>query len=145
MRTYGVIQTAGGPLWVEVTTDPSGQNDAVYLTTLCQVLLLNLGESPFYANYGIPSFVSVQTQIPPDLYVARTQAQFAPFFASLTIARATAVDGSPIYNISVVSHTGASIGVQVPQVMLDGYGQPVTDGYGNAIFAGFTPTFQIPT
>ncbi len=145
MRTYGVLQTTAGPVWVEVATDRNGYNDAVYLTTLCQVLLLNLGESPFYANYGIPSFTSVQTQIPPDLYVARTQAQFAPFFASLTIARATAADGSPIYNISVVSHSGASIGVQVPQPLLDGFGNPVLDGYGNPIFASVTTNFQLPT
>ena len=144
MRTYGIIQTNSGPSWVEVSTDQNNLNDGVYLTTLCQVLLLNLGESPFYANYGIPSFTSVQTQVPPDLYVSRTQAQFAPFFASLTIARASGVNGAPIYNISVVSHTGASIGVQVPQMMVDGYGNPVTDGYGNPIVAGLTPTFQIP-
>jgi len=113
MRTYGTIQGTSGTQWVEVSTDAAGLDDGVYLTTLCQVLLLNLGESPFYANYGIPSFTSVQTQVPPDLYVARTQAQFAPFFASLTIARASGANGAPIYNISVVSHTGASIGVQV--------------------------------
>jgi len=113
MRTYGTIQGTSGTQWVEVTTDANGLDDGVYLTTLCQVLLLNLGESPFYANYGIPSFTSVQTQVPPDLYVSRTQAQFAPFFASLTIARASGVNGAPIYNISVISHTGAQIGVQV--------------------------------
>jgi hypothetical protein len=46
---------------VEVTTDANGYNDAVYLTTLSQVLKLNLGESPFYANYGIPQYQSVLT------------------------------------------------------------------------------------
>lgn len=108
MRTYGLIpQEIGNPLWVEITTDANGFNDAVYLTTLCQVLQLNRGESPFYANYGIPAIQSIQQQIPPDLYVMQTQAQFAPFFASLTIARATAADGSPVYNISAVTNRGA--------------------------------------
>lgn len=112
MRTYGVVPAPiGGQQWVEVTTDQNGYNDLVYLTTLCQVLQLNRGESPFYANYGIPVLQSVQTQVPPDYYVMQTQAQFAPYFASLTVARATASDGSPVYNIRVVTHSGAILTV----------------------------------
>lgn len=108
LRTYGVVPAAGGGTqWIEVDTDANGLNDAVYLTTLCQVLQLDRGESPFYGNYGVPSLESLQSQVPPDLYVAQTQAQFAPFFAALTIARATASDGSPIYNIAAVTHSGA--------------------------------------
>lgn len=112
LRTYGRIGVEnGGYYWVEVETDANGFNDSVYLTTLCQVLQLGRGESPFYGNYGIPTMTALQTQVPPDLYVAQTQAQFAPFFAALTIARATAQDGSPIYNIRAVTNSGAIIAV----------------------------------
>lgn len=108
LRTYGMVAPEGdGSRWIEVDTDVAGHNDSVYLTTLCQVLLLDRGESPFYGNYGVPSLESLQNQVPPDLYVAQTQAQFAPFFAALTISRATASDGSPIYNIAAVTHSGA--------------------------------------
>jgi hypothetical protein len=109
MRTYGRITNAEGNLqWVEVTTDANGYNDNVYLTALAQVLKLNLGESPFYANYGIPQYQSVLTQVFPDYYAMMTQKQFAPYFASLVIAR---VPGSnpPTYNVNAVTHNGAII------------------------------------
>lgn len=108
MRTYGRIgQVNGvGGTWVEVDTDPYGYNDNVYLTTLVQCLKLNLGESPFYANYGIPAQQTIVTQVAPDYYVAQTQTQFAPYFASLLLTR---VAGSipPVYNGRIVCHNGA--------------------------------------
>lgn len=116
MRTYGYVpsgyitgQPVDGttPTWVEATTDENGCNDLVYLTTLCQVLLLDRGEDPIYGGYGIPSLAALQNQVPPDLFVAQTQAQFAPFFASLAISRASGPDGAPIYNIAVVTNSGA--------------------------------------
>lgn len=108
MRTYGRLYSEDGTYsWVEVDTDAAGNNDAVFLSTLCQVLQLDRGESPFWGNYGIPSLESLQSQVPPDLYVSQTQAQFAPLFAALAIQRTTASDGSPIYNISAVTHSGA--------------------------------------
>ena len=108
MRTYGIVTHEDGTYeWLEVSTDANGFNDAVYLTTLCQVLQLNRQESPIYGNYGVPSLSSLQNQIPPDLYVAQTQAQFSPFFAALAVTRSVASDGSPIYNISAVTHQGA--------------------------------------
>ncbi|WP_236668286.1 MULTISPECIES: hypothetical protein [Burkholderia] len=98
----------GSYQWVAVTTDANGYNDNVYLTTLCQVLKLNLGESPFYANYGIPAQQTVVTQVFPDFYAMTTQQQFAPYFASLAITR---VNGSfpPVYNIQAVAHSGAQL------------------------------------
>lgn len=113
MRTYGrVYSELGVPTWVVVETDAAGNNDAVYLTTLIQVLKLNLGESPFYANCGIPAQQSVVTQVFPDFYVSLVQAQFAPFFASLTITKVQS--SSPTYDIAITTHTGASIAVQIP-------------------------------
>lgn len=120
MRTYGRIvpDPKGAPnvkKWVEVETDAQGFNDYVYVTALIQVLKLNLGESPFYANYGIPAKPSVVTQVAPDFYVAQTQRQFAGFFANLVIARVPAPVGlpkdTPTYNIAVTTHFGVKITV----------------------------------
>ena len=113
MRTYGRVTNAdGSKTWVEVDTDADGFNDNVYLTTLVQTLKLNLGESPIFANYGIPAQQSVVTQVFPDFYAAMTQQQFAPYFASLSIQR---VQGStpPVYNVTATCHSGASLSKQV--------------------------------
>lgn len=119
MRTYGRIKQANGSPgpWVVVSTDPNTGSDAwVFLTALCQVLLLNLGESPFYANYGLPAQQSVIQQIQPDYYVTRTQQQFAQYFASLIISKDPAAT-VPTYNIRATMFDGtpASVTVQIPQ------------------------------
>lgn len=123
MRTFGRI--VPNPLfpdvkqWVEVDTDQNGFNDMVWLTTLIQVIKLNLGESPFYSNYGIPAHQSVVTQIAPDLYMTNIQQQFASHFLSLVISRQTDspdVDGvpSPSYLVTVITTYGAILTVVVP-------------------------------
>ena len=117
MRTYGRVPGLSGQptVWVGVVTDANGDNDQVYLTTLLQVIKLNLGESPFYANFGIPAQQAVIQQIFPDYYVALIQQQFAVYFASLTIAR---VSASPLtYAVSVITHNGVKFDtqIQVPQ------------------------------
>lgn len=113
MRTYGRIYNPDGTYrWVEVTTDANGKNDAVYLTTLSQVLGLNLGESPFYANYGIPQYQTVVTQVFPDYYAMVTQMQFAPYFASLTITRRQG-SNPPVYDVTAVTHNGAILQKQI--------------------------------
>lgn len=94
-------------IWVEVDTDENGYNDAVMVTTLIQCLKLNLGESPFFANYGIPAKTSVMQQVAPDFYVVRTQRQFSQYFASLIIAKADAPE--PTYQISVTTQQGSKI------------------------------------
>jgi len=107
MRTYGRIANEdGSKTWVTVETDSSGYSDSVWLTTLAQCLKLNLGESPFYASYGIPQYQTIVTQVLPDYYVMQTQTQFSPYFASLTITR---VQGSfpPVYQVNAVCHNGA--------------------------------------
>lgn len=109
MRTYGRITNPdGSKTWTEVDTDANGYNDNIYLTTLAQCLKLNLGESPFYANYGIPQYQTIVTQVFPDTYVSQTQTQFAPYFASLSINR---VVGSfpPVYTVNALTHSGAVI------------------------------------
>lgn len=102
-------------VWVEVETDANGNNDLVWLTTLCQCLLLNLGEDPFFANYGIPAIPAAQAGVPPDFYVARMQLAFSQYFASLTITRITA-DGNqkPEYQVNVMTHQGVILNASVP-------------------------------
>lgn len=100
------------PVWVEVSTDSNGNNDMVYLTTLCQTLLLNLGESPIYSNVGIPAQQSVMQQAYPDYYVALTQQTFAPYFAALTITRTSG--NPPTYAVQVLTHQGVTLNASVP-------------------------------
>jgi hypothetical protein len=113
MRAWGrITHEDGTKTWVQVSTDANGYNDNVYLTALCQALKLNLGESPFYANVGIPQYQTIATQVFPDFYVQAIQQQYAQYFASLAIVR---VPGSfpPQYNVSVVCHSGAVINTTV--------------------------------
>lgn len=113
MRIYGrYTDTMGNRKWTVVETSPDGSNDYVYLINLIQVLLLNLGESPFYANYGIPAKPSVVQQIFPDFYVTRTQQQFAGVFASLIITKTQS--RTPTYNIALTTHQGAKLVIDVP-------------------------------
>lgn len=113
MRTYGrVTNPDGSRTWVEVTTEAGGSNDRVWLTTLCQVLLLNLNESPFYADSGIPARPSVVTQVFPDFYIVRTQQRFAQYFASLIVSRQPLPD--PTYLINVTTNQGTKLNASVP-------------------------------
>lgn len=102
------------PIWVEVTTDASGNNDMVYFVTLCQCLLLQPNEDPSFANYGVDAINAVQTGVPPDYWVAQTQSNFAQYFAQLTIIKATDNNGNPVYNITVLFHNGVELQASVP-------------------------------
>lgn len=102
------------PVWIEISTDANGHNDFVWLTTLCQCLLLNLAEDPFFSNFGIPFIPSVQQGVAPDFYVAQMQLAFAPYFASLKIQRAADANGDPVYNISVLTNQGVTLNASVP-------------------------------
>lgn len=120
MRTYGRTRDVltGDKTWRLVSTDPGGFNDSVWLTTLAQVLKLNLGESPFFGDWGIPAHTSIVLQIAPDYYMALTQQRFAHYFASLILTRVPdAIDDggrpSPAYQINCLTNYGAQIGVQV--------------------------------
>lgn len=117
MRTWGRVLTdptnPDGPReWRKIETDAKGFNDYVYVTTLVQCLQLNLGESPFYADHGIPAKNSVVQQIFPTFNVMRTQSQFAQFFASLVISPVN--DPSPKYNVNVTTHQGVKMAAEVP-------------------------------
>lgn len=80
----------------------------IWLATLAQTLRLNTKESPFYSNYGIAAEQSVQTQIAPTIDITRTQQQFAPYFASLSIFKQPNTV-NPTYNINAVFLNGTNI------------------------------------
>lgn len=108
-------QDASNYVWVEVDTDASGNNDALWLTTLIQVLKLNYGESPMYGNYGIPAYSSVLNQIVPDYYATLVQQQFSPFFVTLNLSR-RALTGSPTptYDVAITANPGSVLQNPVP-------------------------------
>ena len=116
MRTWGrVTDSDGNKTWQVVETDEDGNNDMVRVTQLIQDLKLNLNESPFYANYGIPAQNSVITQIFPDFYVTKTQQQFAQYFTNLTIAKVQST--TPTYRVNIILNSGVKIDttVSIPQ------------------------------
>lgn len=101
--------------WVEVDSDENGNNDAVWLTTLIQVLKLNYGESPIYGNYGIPAYSSVMNQIVPDYYATLTQQQFSQYFVSLNLSRqALALSPTPTYDVTITANPGSVLLNPVP-------------------------------
>lgn len=115
MRTYGRIRNPDGTRqWVVVETDANGFDDMVWVTTLCQTLLLNLGESPFFADYGLPAKNAVVQQIAPDFFMARTQRQFSQYFASLVVSRSAS--SPPTYLVNITTHQGVKLNasVQIP-------------------------------
>lgn len=140
IRTYGRVtdQASGARYWVQVSPDADGWSDTVYLTSLIQCFKLNWGESPFFGDWGIPAHQSVLQQIAPDYYVTLIQQRYAPFFASLQIAKViNAVE--PTYTVNVLFHNGARISTTViPQALVDGYGLAVVDGHGYPVSTGGT-------
>ncbi|WP_336240434.1 hypothetical protein [Citrobacter werkmanii] len=113
MRTWGrVIDGNGKKKWVAVEADESGDFSYGWVTTLIQTLKLNLGESPFYAQYGIPAQQSVVTQIYPDFYASMVQQQFAHYFAYLSVSRVAGED-NPTYDIQAVFFNGVTYRNQI--------------------------------
>ena len=112
-RTWGRVYNPNGTYtWTMVTTDANGDNDAVWITTLIQCLNLNLGESPFYSQYGIPAQQSIIQQIFPDWYVNQTQQQFAQYFANLTVSKVNSP--TPTYNINLITNAGVTVAASIP-------------------------------
>lgn len=115
-RVYGRTYNEDGTYqWVEVTTDANGLDDEVNVVWMAQAFKLNIGESPFYSDWGLPAHQSIVTQIAPDFFVNRMQQRFAPLFASLIVNKVPGVapapnpraDAPPTYNVSVVTNSGA--------------------------------------
>ena len=119
MRTYGRgYDEYSNVSWVEVQTDANGLNDYVYVTALIQEILLNLGESPFWGDRGIPAKPSLVQQVAPDYHTMLMQQRYAPYFMNLIITKVPGLDAgghpTPVYRINVTTHQGVQIEEQVP-------------------------------
>ena len=119
MRTYGrVTDEYGNKTWVEIQTDVNGFNDYVYLTALIQELKLNLGESPFWGDRGIPAKSSVVQQVAPDYYTMLMQQRYSKYFLNLIIVKTPPLPGypetTPTYRINVTTHQGVQEELYVP-------------------------------
>lgn len=112
-----IYNPSGGPYkkWVTISTDANGSNDLLYATALCQCLLLNLNESPFWSSAGIPQTQSVIQQVYPDYYVGVTQQLYSPFFAALQVSRNPGKPPAPpTYNITALLHSGTVFNASIP-------------------------------
>ena len=105
MRTYGVDPVS--KQWIKIA-----ETGYVWLATLAQTLRLEQGESPVYGNYGIPGHQSIMSQIAPDAAVIRTQNQYSPYFANLTVLKQQNT-ANPTYNINAVFQNGTIISTTV--------------------------------
>ena len=137
MRTYGRVMDdpTGAKPWVEVGPDQNGYLDSIYLTALAQTLKLNLNESPFFGDWGIPARQAVATQVYPDYYVMLTQQRYATRFQWLTVSREPGI--TPVYDVGVQFEVGAQVSVtEAPLIQTDQFGQAVFDQNGNAVVIG---------
>lgn len=104
MRTYGKNESGQ---WVEIDN-----TSYIWLATLAQTLRLNQGESPFFANYGIPAIGAVLAQVAPNAAINRTQQQYAPYFSSLSVYK-DATQTDPTYRINAVFQDGTTLQTSV--------------------------------
>jgi hypothetical protein len=122
MRVYGRIpkdplDPKGPKKWVVVETDKNGFNDACYITAMAQTLKLNLNESPFWANFGIPAKQSVIQQIAPNLYIFITQLFYQQFFSSLIVSKVPQPDDiTPAYRFSVTTKQGFHADINIGNI-----------------------------
>lgn len=112
MRTWGrVTNPDGSKTWVKVETSTESLDDEVYLTTLCQVFLLNVNESPFYCDWGLPAQQSIMQQVQPDFYVSLIQQRFSQYFANILVAKE--FNNPPTYKVNVTFNNGAKVSLSV--------------------------------
>ncbi|QCE32947.1 hypothetical protein FAI41_04685 [Acetobacteraceae bacterium] len=67
--------------WISVS------NNTAILTWLQQAVLLQLGESPFWVDWGLPVIGALTQGIYPDLYIQKTKERFQPYFLNININR----------------------------------------------------------
>ncbi|WP_077395442.1 hypothetical protein [Bombella intestini] len=96
-----VHQPDGRRVWKAVTGDQGN------IAWLQNALLLQLGESPFWADWGIPVQQTLVSRVWPDYYLNLTQRRFRDIFPSLQITRKDGGNGAdPVYDISVILNNG---------------------------------------
>ncbi|QDH14162.1 hypothetical protein E3E12_08125 [Formicincola oecophyllae] len=96
-------QPGGKRRWVATT------GNQALIAWLQNALLLELGESPFHVDWGIPVTNSLVTRIWPTFYLEQTVGRFRDYFASLQVAPTAGADtenGPPDYTISAIFTDG---------------------------------------
>ena len=99
--------------WEAFETDAEGYNDAPYFIWLQNVLLLNLNESPFYSDWGIPVQQTLATSVFPDYYTSQTQQRFSQYFPSCVIARVSSSAVS--YSVNITTSRGIQVSQKLSQ------------------------------
>lgn len=113
MRVWGrVYSSPTSWTWQAAQTDASGNNDMPAATWFIQCCKLNLLESPFFGQWGLAAQQSVVQQVAPDYYMSLMQQRFAPYFASLLIAKNSG--STPSYGITIITHQGVTLNANVP-------------------------------
>lgn len=112
-RTYSAD---GTPSWVQVSQDQNGFSDYVYIAAMIQCVKLNLGESPFWGNYGLPAHQAVEQQLPPDYNMQFIAQFFMQFFASVIVTRTP-----PSFSANVAPENTGPYGKVVPGFPLPKY------------------------
>lgn len=84
-------------------------NDQGNIAWLQNALLLQLGESPFWTDWGLPVSKTLVSQIWPDYYLNMTQQRFRDVFPTLQVTRQR-VDGQsdPVYSIRAILSDGTA-------------------------------------
>lgn len=87
----------------------SVDNKQASIAWLQNALLLQLGESHFWADWGLPVTQNIVTQIWPDYYVNLTQNRFSDYFASLRITHdSTSTEDNPVYQVAAIFPDGTT-------------------------------------
>ena len=115
-RIYGrLTNTDGSKTWVKIEPATGGNTDELNIIWLIQSLLLIQGESPFFPQWGINAYQSVQNQVAPDLAVNRIQQKFSQYFPYLSIkANARTSQSSTLsYSITLLTNSGTTFETSV--------------------------------
>jgi len=84
-------------------TDPA----MIWVTIVKHELQLRVGESPFYADAGIPAEDSIITQQEPDYHVNNVKRRYEAKFNAFDI---TKVSGQPlVYNIALTTKNNDTV------------------------------------
>ena len=113
-RVWGrKTQSDGTRQWQAFETDANGYDDAPNFIWLQNVLLLNLNESPFYADWGIPVQPTLATSVFPDYYTSLTQQRFSAYFPSCVITRVSS--DQIAYSVNITTRTGYQVSQKLSQ------------------------------
>jgi len=98
-RVYDVAQNGD----IVTVTDPS----LIWVTIVKHELQLRVGESPFFADAGIPAEDSIITQQEPDYHVNNVKRRYEAKFRRFDIVKRSIVP--LIYDIALTTRNGDNV------------------------------------